>query len=143
MKTRSIVRGALVAAALIVSAPAAMAVGPAGASAAPEAAPDPADCPQVHVDSAEVVKTIHGPAIQVKGLMPQSNMTLHLIPEDIVYVQQPDYWNYFVVGCSDGIGLPVKTPFTKLFRVPTYPVGKLGITVNGIIVDLFDGPPVS
>jgi len=142
MKTRSIVRGALVAAALIVTAPAAMA-STAGASPTSEAAPDPANCPRVHVDSAEVVKTIHGPAIQVKGLMPQSNMTLHLIPEDVVFVQQPDYWNYFVVGCSDGIGLPVKTPFTELFRVPTFPVGKLGITVNGIVLNLFDGPPVS
>jgi hypothetical protein len=142
MKKRSLVRAALVAAALVVTAPAAMA-STAGASPAAEAAPDPADCPLVKVESAEVVRTVHGPALQVKGLMPSSNTKLHLIPEDIVYVQQPDYWNWFVVGCTDGIGLPVKTPFTQLFRVPTYPVGKLGITVNGIIVNLFDGPPVS
>jgi len=142
MKQRSLVRGALVAAAMLVTAPAALAV-TASASPAAEAAPDPVDCPQVKVESAEIVRTVHGPALQVKGLMPQSNMKLHLIPEDVVYVQQPDYWNYFVVGCSDGIGLPVKTPFTQLFRVPTYPVGKLGITVNGIIVNLFGGAPVS
>lgn len=141
MKTRSLVRGALVAAVLLV-APAAVATS-ASASPAAEAAPDPATCLRVKVESAEVVKTVNGPALQVKGLMPQSNMTLHLIPEDIVFVQQPDYWNYFVVGCSDGIGIPVKTPFTKLFRVPTFPVGKFGITVNGIVVNLFDGPPVS
>ena len=143
MKNRSLLRGALVAVAMLVTAaPAAMASS-AGASPASAPAPDPADCPRVHVDSAEVVRTVNGPAIQVKGLMPQSNMKLHLVAEDVVYVQQPDHWNYFVVGCSDGIGLPVKTPFTQLFRVPTFPVGKLGITVNGIVVNLFDGPPVS
>ena len=142
MKKRSLVRGALVAAAMLVTAPAAMA-STASASPAPEAAPDPVDCLRVKVESAEVVRTVHGPALQVKGLMPQSNMELHLVAEDVVYVQQPDYWNYFVVGCADGIGLPVKTPFTQLFRVPTYPVGKLGITVNGIIVNLFGGAPVS
>lgn len=138
---RSLVRRALVAVALVVAAPVALA-STAGASPAPATAkaPDPQTCIRVHVDSAELVRTVNGPAIQVKGLMPQSNMKLQLVAEDVAYVQQPDYWNYFVVGCADGIGLPVKTPFSQLFRVPTYPVGKIGIDVHGFLINLFADP---
>lgn len=143
---RSLARGVLVALALLVAVPGAFALGasPASASTAGTAAPtapDPKTCPRVQVDSAELVRTVHGPAIQVKGVKPQADTKLFLVAEDVVYVQQPDYWNYFVVGCS-GTGATVKTPFTQLFRVPTHPVGKFGITVNGIVIDLFGGPAV-
>jgi len=135
MRFRTLARGLFVASALLVSAPAALAVSAAPASAAP-VIPAPGTCPAVGVKSAEIVRTVNGPALQVSGVMPHADTKLVLEAEDVVFVQQPDYWNYTVVGCG-GTGPVVKTPFTTLFRVPTAPVGRFGITVNGIVIDLF------
>jgi hypothetical protein len=137
-RTRLSARGARAILSLLAVAALAVTMGPAAASAAPAApkAPPPGTCPTVQVDSAEIVRTVHGPAIQVTGVKPHADTVLFLEAEDVVYIQQPDYWNYFVVGCG-GTGPVVKTPFTQLFRVPSHPVGRFGITVNGIQLDLF------
>jgi hypothetical protein len=133
-RKRSLVRGLVAAVALLAAVPAAMVFGASPASAAPGPSA-PSGCPTVQVDSAELVRTTHGPAILVTGVKPQGTKLL-LEAEDVVYVQQPNYWNYFVVGCG-GTSPTVKTPFTQVFPVPTSPVGKFGITVNGIALDLF------
>jgi hypothetical protein len=137
-RTRLSARALLATLALLAVAPLGLAASAAPASAAPAAPtlPPPGTCPVVRVDSAEIVRTVSGPAIQVTGVKPHADTRLLLEAEQVVYVQQPDYWNYFVVGCG-GSGPVVKTPFTKLFRVPTDPVGRYGITVNGIPIDLF------
>lgn len=140
-RTRLSARGLLAALAFLAVVPVSLAVSSASASAAPAAPtaptiPPPGTCPVVRVDSAEIVRTVNGPAIQVTGVKPHADTVLFLEAEQVDYVIQPDYWNYFVVGCG-GSGPVVKTPFTKIFPVPSYPVGRLGITVNGIPLDLF------
>jgi hypothetical protein len=140
-RTRLSARALLATLALLAMMPVALAVSsaPASASSAAPTAPTlppPGTCPVVRVDSAEIVRTVSGPAIQVTGVKPHADTLVLLEAEQVVYVQQPDYWNYFVVGCG-GSGPVVKAPFTKLFRVPTDPVGRYGITVNGIPLDLF------
>ena len=87
------------------------------------------------VKSAELVRTTDGPAILVTGFKAHTNSKLLLEPEDIDFVKQPDYFPYLVNECAAG---PVtKTPFTEVFRVPTAPVGRFGIDIQGILVDLF------
>src|SRR5262245_36144462 len=135
---RTLCRGAFAAAALLsAAAPAALAL--AGPAAAAEAAPAPGTCPAVAVTTAELVRTVDGPAILVTGVKPHADTSLRLEAEQVDFVQQPDYWTYTVVGCG-GTGPVVKTPFTTTFRVPTSPVGRFGITVNGIAINLGDGP---
>lgn len=133
-RKRSLVRGLVAAMALLCAVPAAMIFGASPASAAPGPTA-PSGCPTVQVDSAELVRTTTGPAILVTGVKPQG-ANLLLEAEDVDYVQQPDFWNYFVVGC--GFNNPtVRTPFTQVFPVPSNPVGKFGITVNDIMLVLF------
>jgi hypothetical protein len=136
-RTRLSARGLLATLALLAVVPLALATSSTAASAAPDAptAPPPGTCPVVRVDTAEIVRTVSGPAIQVTGVKPHADTVLFLEAEQVDFVQQPDYWNYFVVGCG-GSGPVVKTPFTQRFRVPTFPVGRCGITVNGITLDL-------
>jgi FlaG/FlaF family flagellin (archaellin) len=133
-RKRSFVRGLVAAMALLAAVPAAMVFGASPASAAPGPTA-PSGCPTVQVDSAEVVRTTHGPGILVRGVKPQGAKLL-LEAEDVVYVQQPEYWNYFVVGCHSNPPT-VKVPYAQVFPVPSDPVGKFGITVNGIQIDLF------
>jgi hypothetical protein len=138
-RIRTFTRGLVAAGALLCAAvPAAVATTSATAGAA-VAAPEPGTCPAVIVQTAELVRTTSGPAILVTGLKPHADSRLRLEAEQIDYVRQPDYWNYTVVGCG-GTGPVVKTPFTVRFEVPTYPVGRYGITVDGIPIDLGDGP---
>jgi hypothetical protein len=137
-RTRLSARGLLATLALLAVVPVALATSSTAASAAPDAptAPPPGTCPAVRVDSAEIVRTVSGPAIQVTGVKPHADTVLFLEAEQVDFVQPPDFWNYFVVGCG-GTGPVVKTPFTQLFRVPTFPVGRCGISVNGIPLILF------
>ena len=106
-----------------------LAVAPAAMATAATAQPLPVDCPATVVKSAEIVRTVNGPAILVKGIAAGPNVDLHLVAEDVVFIQQPDYWNYFVTDCAPD-RYPVKTAYSKLFRVPTAPVGKYGIQIG-------------
>jgi hypothetical protein len=136
---RTLTRGVIAASALLCAAVPAGMVALAGPAGAAVAAPAPGTCPAVVVNAAELVHTTSGPAIQVSGVMPHADSQLRLEAEQVDFVQQPDYWNYTAVGCG-GSGPVVKTPFTTLFEVPSSPVGRFGITVNGIAVNLGSGP---
>lgn len=133
LRNRSIRRG-LAAVALLVAVPAALAASAAPASAAAPG-PIPGICTPTDVKSAELVKTVSGPAIRVTGTKFQPNATVSLDPQDIQFVKQPDYFPYDVNSC--GTGPVVKTPYTALFRVPTSPVGKFGIQIDEFLIDLF------
>jgi hypothetical protein len=88
--------------------------------------------------SIEIVRTVTGPAIMVTGIKPYDNTRVALVPEDVVYVQQPDYWNYSILGCG-GSGLIRKVPFTEVLPIDG-PVGKYGIAIAGRTFDLPGGP---
>ena len=138
---RVIRRGLLVAGALLLSGPAALAASvlPASASISPPIPlpPPPGVCTPADVLTAELVKTDAGPVIEVTGVKFQPDASVRLDPEDIDFIRQPDYFPYIVSSC--GSGRVVKTPFTATFRVPTFPVGRLGISIHDILIDLF--PP--
>jgi hypothetical protein len=136
--SRFTVRRLLAALALLVTIPTALAAS-AGTAAAE---PAPGTCPATVVRSAEVVRSTSGPRLLVSGIAQHPDAFLRLEAEKIDFVQQPDYWNYSVVACG-GTGPIVKSPYTQSFPVPSYPVGKFGINVGGIIVDLFPGGPVT
>lgn len=139
-RNRFTVRRALLAAAFALV-PVGLVAGavPASASISPGPAPAPIPdaCPTVpEVKSAELVKTVDGPAILVTGVKAHADSRLRLDAEDVIFVQPPEYWNYFVNECG-GTGPATKTPFTEVFRVPTAPVGKFGISIHGFLIDLF------
>ena len=102
----------------------------------------PSACQPTVVRSAELVRTIYGPAIQVTGIAAGPNVDLRLVPEDIVFIQQPDYFPYLVTDCAPD-RIAVKTPYTKLFRVPTAPVGKYGIQLGSTPLNLPDAGGVA
>lgn len=107
---------------------------PATAAAAeptPGPAPVPTTCRLVDFDTAVVFS--RGPAARpltlvVSGQAPASNYKVTLEP--VVYVQQPDFWEIDVVGCAEGIGLPVLTPYKVSLDI-TNTVGTRGIVVVG------------
>jgi hypothetical protein len=119
-----------------------LALAPTAAHAAVAVPPPPTehDCPKTVVKSAELVRTVTGPAILVQGIAPGPNVKLHLVPEDVVFIRQPEYWNYFVIDCAADAGPITKTPYTKLFRVPTGPLGSVGIQIGPSTINLFPGP---
>src|SRR5262245_36195345 len=128
MRNRFSVRRALALAAfLLVPVGLVGAAVPAGASISP--GPDPIPLPGVcttvpEVKTAELVKLADGTsAIVVTGIKAQASSHLQLTAEDVVFIQQPNYWKYFVEECG-GSGPVTKTPFREVFRVPTAPVGK-------------------
>ena len=86
----------------------------------------------------ELVRTKTGPAILVSGIKPYANTRVALIPEDVVYIQQPDYWNYFILGCG-GTGAATKVPFTEILPI-NGPRGKYGIAIGTRTFDLPGGP---
>ncbi len=86
----------------------------------------------------EVVRTVTGPAIFVSGIKPHADTRVALLPEDVVYFQQPDYWNYFIVGCG-GTGPVTKVAFNEILPI-SGPVGKYGIAIAGRTFDLPNGP---
>src|SRR5690606_27472834 len=53
-------------------------------SASASTRPVPTACQPTVVRSAELVRTVYGPAIQVTGVAPGPNVDLRLVPEDIV-----------------------------------------------------------
>jgi len=104
----------------------------AGAALVP---PTHGDCPDTVVRSAELVRTTHGPGILVRGIAPSANVSLHLVPDEVVFIRQPEYWTYFVMGCN-ATGPVVKTAYSKVFPVPTGPVGSLGIQIGRSLINL-------
>jgi hypothetical protein len=114
---------------------------PTAAHAAVAAPPPPTehDCPKTLVRSAELVRTVNGPAILVRGVAAGPNVDLHLVPEDVVFVRQPEYWNYFVIDCAPD-RVVTKTAYSKVFRVPTGPLGSAGIQIGPSTINLFPGP---
>jgi hypothetical protein len=106
-------------------------------SPGPKPVPIPGTCtPVPEVKTAELIKTGNVPVIQVTGVKAHADSKLQLDPEDVDFVRQPEYFPYLVNECG-GTGPATKTPFTEVFRVPTSPVGKFGISIQGILVDLF------
>jgi hypothetical protein len=114
-----------------------LAVAPAAAHAAPAVPPPPTehDCPKALVRSAELVRTVYGPAILVRGVAAGPNVDLHLVPEDVVFIRQPEYWNYFVIDCAPD-RVVTKVAYSKVFPVPTSPVGSLGIQIGPSTINL-------
>jgi hypothetical protein len=134
---------ALALAAAVPAAALALSAGPASASISPGPAPAPlpGTCTPVAVKSAQLVKTPNGPAIEVTGIKEHADTKLRLDPDPVVFIRQPEYFPYTVNGCG-GTGPVTKVAFTEDFPVPTSPVGKFGISVNDILVDLFPHVPV-
>jgi len=112
--------------------------GTAGSASAAPLPPTPDTCPAVRVTSVEVVRTTTGPGLMVKGIKPHMDTRVHLVPEDVVYIRQPDFWNYFVLGCG-GTGPTMKVPFTSIFRIDG-PVGRCGIQVESFSILLGNNP---
>lgn len=48
----------------------------------------------------------------------------------VTYIRRPEYWEIDVLGCENGIGLPVLTPYTATLRLGGT-VGTKGIEVVG------------
>ena len=108
----------------------------ADASAAPAQIPD---CTTpLALTSIQLVRTTNGPAVQVSGIKPHADTKVALIPEDVVYVQVPDYWNYTIQGCG-GSGAVTKVAFTEVLPI-NGPRGKYGIAIYGRTFDLPGGP---
>jgi hypothetical protein len=64
----------------------------------------------------------------VKGTKPYQNMKVSLKTE--IFVQQPDWWPYRVIGTLPSIDLPMTAPYTVQADV-TKTLGKFGIEVVG------------
>ncbi|MBT8226896.1 MAG: hypothetical protein HKP61_13205 [Dactylosporangium sp.] len=81
-------------------------------------------------DTAEVIPDAEERTLTlvVSGAKSATNVTIELVP--IIYIRQPEYWGIQVLGCTDGIGLPVLTPYVATLDVTHY-VGTLGIEVVG------------
>jgi hypothetical protein len=140
MRNRFSVRRALALAAFLLAplGVVAAATVPASASPGPDPIPLPGICETVPlVRTAELVELEDGTqAIVVTGIKLHDNSRLQLTAEDVVFVKQPEYWPYLVEECN-ATGVVKKTPFREVFRVPTDPVGKFGIDIQGVLVDLF------
>lgn len=146
LHTRFLRRG-LLAVMLAASVPAALAASaiPASASISPPTQlplPPGVTCEPVEVTKVKLSQNEFGPVIIVLGVTTRANARLSLDAEDIDFVKQPDYFPYVVNAC--GTGPTIKQPFQAVFDVPTFPVGRLGISINEtFLVDLFPGAPAA
>jgi hypothetical protein len=104
------------------------------ATAAPAVPINPVCTTPLQLSFVGLTHTEAGPAIRVRGLKPSATTRVDLIPEDVVYVHQPDYWNYFVVGCG-GSGPVTKVAFDVVLPIDG-PVGRYGIAIGGLTFDL-------
>jgi hypothetical protein len=119
-------RSLLVVVAIAITAPLMLAYSR-SAHAAP-AAPPPGSCPSVRVLSVELVRGEDGsPALAITGVKPHADASVRLVPEDVVYVIQPDYWTYFVEACG-GTGPVTKNRFRTVLPI-TGPTGRCGIEI--------------
>jgi len=132
MSVTSFLRRHLVATAIFALAAGGVLVAPIGAAGA---APAPATCANTVVRSAELVQTTEGPVILVRGVASNYNPRLQLVPEDVVFIQQPDYFPYQVQECA--VTQPTgKFSYTRVFAVPTSPVGRFGIQIGPSQINL-------
>lgn len=77
--------------------------------------------------------------LTVTGTKPYLNMEVDLVP--LMYIRQPEYWGIEVVGCLNGPGLPVMTPFTVSLRLAGI-TGTRGVEVIGASrTEQLDVPP--
>jgi hypothetical protein len=117
----------------------------AGAAADVSAAPPPPSqqvcTTPLTIKSIELVRTVNGPAFRVTGIKPYHDTLVALVPEDVDYVQAPDYWNYFILGCG-GSGAVTKVPFSVVLPIDG-PMGKYGIAIGGRTFDLVPGGPAT
>lgn len=113
-------------------------VAAADASAATAAQIQPSCTTPLTLDSISLVRTTSGPAIEVSGVKPHADTIVALVPEDVVYVKAPDYWNYSILGCG-GSGPVTKVPFTEVLPI-NGPRGIYGIAIAGRTFDLPGGP---
>jgi hypothetical protein len=117
----------------------------AGAAADVSAAPSPPAhevcTTPLTLQSIELVRTVNGPAVRVTGIKPYHDTRVVLVPENVDYVQAPDYWNYFIQGCG-GTGAVTKVPFSVVLPIDG-PIGKYGIAIGGRTFDLVPGGPAT
>jgi len=66
--------------------------------------------------------------LTVSGQVPASNVRVTLVPA--VYLQQPDFWQITVTGCSTDVGLPVLTPYKVSYDF-TGTLGRCGVEAVG------------
>ncbi|HTC96381.1 MAG TPA: hypothetical protein VK734_01585 [Bradyrhizobium sp.] len=66
--------------------------------------------------------------LTVSGDKPWLTMTVELYP--LIYIHQPEYWGFEVVGCMSGIGLPVVIPYHVSIDI-SHHRGTKGIEVIG------------
>ena len=131
---RPVAAAALVAAGLL--------AGAAGdASAAPSPPAQQVCTTPLTIRSIELVRTVNGPAVRVTGIKPYHDTRVVLVPENVDYVQAPDYWNYFIQGCG-GTGAVTKVPFSVVLPI-NGPIGKYGIAIGGRTFDLVPGGPAT
>jgi hypothetical protein len=109
-----------------------------GVAAASTAATTPSCTTPLQLRTIELVRTTDGPAIQVSGIKPAADTIVALVPEDVVYIQPPDYWNYSIQGCG-GSGPATKVAFTEVLPI-TGPRGTHGIAIGGRTFDLPGAP---
>jgi hypothetical protein len=109
-----------------------------GATAMATAAAPPTCTTPLQVRTIELVRTTSGPAVQVSGIKPAPDTVVALVPEDVAYVQPPDYWNYSILGCG-GSGPATKVAFTEVLPI-TGPRGLFGIAIGGRNFDLPGAP---
>ena len=94
-----------------------------------EALPASTSCRLVPFDNASIHPGFAGDFfLVVSGTMPNMNMTVDLHP--VVYIQQPEYWVWEVVGCVDGFVLPATAPFSVAKAIGGA-MGTKGIDVVG------------
>jgi hypothetical protein len=131
---RPVAAAALVAAGLL--------AGAAGdASAAPSPPAQQVCTTPLTISFIELVRTVDGPAVRVTGIKPYHDTSVVLVPENVDYVQAPDYWNYFIQGCG-GTGAVTKVPFSVVLPI-NGPIGKYGIAIGGRTFDLVPGGPAT
>jgi hypothetical protein len=92
--------------------------------------PQPTNCRLISFDAAEVRPGIIENTwfLIVTGMKPWLTMQVEL--HSLIYIRQPDYWGIEVVGCLEGIGLPVDVPYHVALDI-SHTRGKKGIEVIG------------
>ena len=93
--------------------------------------PPPVTCSTIDFEQASVAPDPNDPTqsvLTVSGTKPSLSMSVSL--NQLVYIQQPDFWGIEVVGCMPEIGLPATAPY-KVTHTFTPPLGKCGVEVIG------------
>ena len=95
-----------------------------------EALPHSTSCRLINFEKAEVVPGFVSNTffLIVAGTKPWVTMKVELHP--LIYIRQPEYWGIEVVGCQDGIGLPMTAPYHVAIDI-THLLGTKGIEVIG------------